>query len=141
MKRIAYMLLCLCLTVCCVVSCTQNEDKDNTDFTKITFYKYRSEEYSVPANKEEFAEYFDAHKYSFIKKTYDYVYFYVFCDKANEITNEELLSLNYSEFEKTYDENSVCIYLKIYFEDIDTEAILDLTENEEVKEIRFKAIS
>ena len=141
MKKVLALVLCIVFVLLACASCGLNKEKDNTDFTKITFYKYRSEEYSVPANKEEFAEYFDAHKYSFIKKTHDYVYFYVFCDKANVITNEELLSLNYSEFEKNSDENSVGIYLKIYFEDIDIEDILDLTENEKVKEIRFKAIS
>ncbi len=136
-KKLICIILCLCFALGGVAACGQGEAADNRDFSKlsipVTDTDFKTYEFCTPENEEQFNEYVENYIYNSKRNHNQYIAFYVFYDKSNEVTNEEVLSLNYYWFSRKDDS----IWVAIQFDDIDREAIMDLTENAKVKEIVF----
>ncbi|MBQ8403878.1 MAG: hypothetical protein IJX55_05585 [Clostridia bacterium] len=136
-QKFLCIILCLCFVAGGVAACGQGEAADNRDFSKlsipVTDTDFKTYEFSTPENEEQFNEYVENYIYNSKRNNNKYIAFDIFYDKSNEVATEEVLSLNYYWFSRKDDS----IWVAIRFDDIDIEAIMDLTENEKVKEIVF----
>ena len=134
MKKILALMLCI---VFVLLACTSCNVGDKRDFTKIKIFRVNVLDYKCPENEEQFNEYLD----NYIKQLShhgNYTDLYIFSDLDNEITDKELENIKYIKCEKrilSTDETQSMIILSVRLEDIDREAIMDLTMNEKLNEI------
>ncbi|MBQ8403879.1 MAG: hypothetical protein IJX55_05590 [Clostridia bacterium] len=155
-RKIVYIILCLCFVIGCAASCGSGNVpaettasgaaadpdvlKSKRDITKIVM-GYYSDNVHIMQSEEEFHEYLDT--YIAEEKSYGCggVYFDIIFDKENAVTLEELSGIEYIFLRKNTIENTSGygeeIHLQVAFEDVDIEAIMNLTANEKIKGIRF----
>lgn len=140
-RKLVCLILSLSLALCCFSSCGDSA-KSRRDFEKINIPEYSTGKLLTPDGEEQFNEYLDSYMNVMKENGHDVICFYISYDKENAVTDEELSELKALNYERHTAENVLApgmqISIDIKLEDVDREAIMNLTANEKITEVVFK---
>lgn len=163
MKKILALVLCIVFVLLACASCNVGEMPDekssgnttvdpavlksNRDLTKIFFPKYNDAIGGCVQNEEDFHEYLDSYIMMQESQRCDFLHINIVYEKESVLTDEELANIKYSDLVRyqsdklrPYAHEKMMITIRIPFEDIDREEIMNLTENKKIVSIHFERI-